>query len=104
SVAVIDRQRAGGVDSMNTTAHLTCVTDVDLTTLVKDFGIAPARGAGDAGRAAILEIDAIASREEIECNFDWTRGYKFAALTANAEDEAPRLRREAERGAGLGGG
>jgi len=102
SVAVIDRQRVGGVDSMNTTAHLTCVTDVDLTTLVKDFGIDHARAAWDAGLAAILEIDAIASREGIECNFDWARGYKFAALTANAEDEAPRLQREAGLATELG--
>lgn len=102
SVAVIDRQRAGGVDSMNTTAHLTCVTDADLTTLVKDFGIDHARAAWDGGLAAILEIEAIASREAIDCNFDWVRGYKFAALTANAEHEAPRLQREAAVATELG--
>ena len=54
TVAVIDRQRAGGVDSMNTTAHLTCVTDADLGTLVKDFGKDHARATWDAGLAAIL--------------------------------------------------
>jgi glycine/D-amino acid oxidase-like deaminating enzyme/nitrite reductase/ring-hydroxylating ferredoxin subunit len=101
-VAVIDRQRAGGVDSMNTTAHLTCVTDADLTTLVKDFGRDHARAVWDAGLAAILEIDAIRSREEIDCHFDWVRGYKFAALTANAEDEARRLQQEAALAAELG--
>jgi glycine/D-amino acid oxidase-like deaminating enzyme/nitrite reductase/ring-hydroxylating ferredoxin subunit len=101
-VAVIDRQRAGGVDSMNTTAHLTCVTDADLTVLVKDFGVDHARAVWDAGLAAILEIDEIASREQIDCGFDWVRGYKFAALTANAEEEAPTLRREAELAAELG--
>ena len=30
-VAVIDRRRCGGVDSAATTAHVTCVTDTDLT-------------------------------------------------------------------------
>ena len=34
TVAVIDRRRAGGVDSMSTTAHVTCVTDEDLSALV----------------------------------------------------------------------
>jgi len=102
TVAVIDRQRAGGVDSMNTTAHLTCVTDVDLSTLVNDVGVDHARAAWDAGLAAILEIDDIASREEIDCHFDWVPGYKFAALTANAEEEAPRLQQEARIAADLG--
>ena len=102
TVAVVDRRRAGGVDSMNTTAHLTCVTDLDLATLVKNFGVDHARAAWDAGLAAILEIDSIVSREEIDCHFDWVPGYKFAALTANAEDEAPRLRHEAALAAELG--
>ncbi len=101
-VAVIDRQRAGGVDSMNTTAHLTCVTDADLATLVKNFGKDHARATWDAGLAAILEIDAIVSREGIDCRFEWVRGYKFAALTANADDEAPRLQREAALAQELG--
>lgn len=94
-VAVIDRQRAGGVDSMHTTAHLTCVTDADLATLVKDLGTDHARAVWDAGLAAILEIETIVSREGIDCHFDWVPGYKFAALTADAEDEAPRLQHEA---------
>lgn len=102
TVAVIDRQRAGGVDSMNTTAHLTCVTDADLGTLVKDFGKDHARATWDAGLAAILEIDAIVSREGIDCGFDWVPGYKFAALTANADEEAPRLQREAALAQELG--
>lgn len=102
TVAVVDRRRAGGVDSMNTTAHLTCVTDLDLATLAKNFGVDHARAAWDAGLAAILEIESIVSREEIDCHFDWVRGYKFAALTANAEDEAPRLQHEAALAAELG--
>jgi len=102
TVVVIDRERAGGVDSMSTTAHLTCVTDGDLATLVKDFGVDHARAVWDAGLAAIVEIDAIVSRENIDCAFDWVPGYKFAALTSNAENEAARLRREAELAAELG--
>src|SRR5688500_10448078 len=37
-VAVLDRRRAGGVDSGHTTAHVTCVTDLDLSELVRTFG------------------------------------------------------------------
>jgi glycine/D-amino acid oxidase-like deaminating enzyme/nitrite reductase/ring-hydroxylating ferredoxin subunit len=96
NVAVIERRRAGGVDSMNTTAHLTCVTDADAATLIEHFGTDHARAVWDAGLAAILEIDDIRSREEVDCGFEWVRGYKFAALTANAEEEAPRLQREAQ--------
>ena len=33
TVAVIDRDRLGGVDTGHTTAHVTCVTDEDLTCL-----------------------------------------------------------------------
>jgi glycine/D-amino acid oxidase-like deaminating enzyme/nitrite reductase/ring-hydroxylating ferredoxin subunit len=101
-VALIDRARAGGVDSMHTTAHLTCVTDADLATLAKNFGCDHARAVWDAGVAAILEIDDIRSREAIDCHFEWVRGYKFAALTASAETEAPRLDREARLATELG--
>src|SRR5690242_1518291 len=37
-VAVIDRDRIGGVDTGHTSAHVTCVTDRDLAGLVEDFG------------------------------------------------------------------
>jgi len=38
TVAVINRARVGGVDSTLTTAHVTCVTDRDLSTLVRELG------------------------------------------------------------------
>ena len=73
-VAVIDRRRCGGVDSSLTTAHVTCVTDVDLSDLVKYFGRDDAWAAWDAGLAAIEKIDRIVRREEIDCEWTWVNG------------------------------
>jgi glycine/D-amino acid oxidase-like deaminating enzyme/nitrite reductase/ring-hydroxylating ferredoxin subunit len=102
TVAVIDRGRAGGVDTSRTTAHVTCVTDADLSELVKHFGRDHAQAAWDAGLAAMAEIDTIITTEAIDCHWAWVPGYKFAALTANAEEEATRLQREAALAAELG--
>jgi glycine/D-amino acid oxidase-like deaminating enzyme/nitrite reductase/ring-hydroxylating ferredoxin subunit len=89
SVAVIDRRRCGGVDSMLTTAHVTCVTDENLSALVKRFGRDHAWAAWDAGLAAIEQIDRIVGEEEIDCEWTWVNGYKHlppAALGAGAPD------------------
>jgi glycine/D-amino acid oxidase-like deaminating enzyme/nitrite reductase/ring-hydroxylating ferredoxin subunit len=94
-VAVIDRDRIGGVDTGHTTAHVTCVTDSDLTSLVNDFGRDHAQAVWDAGLAAIAEIDTIVENESIDCHWAWVPGYKFAALTGDAQKEADRLRKEA---------
>jgi glycine/D-amino acid oxidase-like deaminating enzyme/nitrite reductase/ring-hydroxylating ferredoxin subunit len=102
SVAVIDRSRAGGVDTGHTTAHLTCVTDLDLSELVRTFGRDHAQAVWDAGLAAIAEIDRIVGTESIDCNWEWVPGYKFAALTANSDEERPRLQKEAALAADLG--
>ena len=96
-VAVLERRRVGGVDTMATTAHVTCVTDLDLVDLVKSFGRDHAQAAWDAGLAAIAQIDAIVREESIECG--WTtpiRGIKYAAAGQDASSEADRLRQEAE--------
>ncbi len=102
SVALIDRGRIGGVDTGHTTAHLTCVTDLDLSELVTNFGRDHAQAVWDAGLAAIAEIDRIVGSENIDCHWEWVRGYKCAALTANAGQEGPRLQKEAAIAADLG--
>ena len=102
TVAVIDRGRCGGVDSGHTTAHVTCVTDLDLSELVNTFGRDHAQAAWDAGLAAIAQIDTIVGDEEIDCQWQWVPGYKFAALTADAEGEASRLQKEAALATELG--
>jgi glycine/D-amino acid oxidase-like deaminating enzyme/nitrite reductase/ring-hydroxylating ferredoxin subunit len=102
SVAVIDRDRAGGVDTGHTTAHLTCVTDLDLPELVEHFGRDHAQAVWDAGLAAIAEIETIVADEGIDCHWEWVPGYRFAAPAANGEEEGRRLEEEAALAADLG--
>jgi glycine/D-amino acid oxidase-like deaminating enzyme/nitrite reductase/ring-hydroxylating ferredoxin subunit len=102
TVAVIDRDRLGGVDTGHTTAHVTCVTDEDLTRLVKDFGRDHAQAVWDAGLAALAQIDTIIENESIHCHWAWVPGYKFAALTGDVEKERGRLQEEAATAAELG--
>ena len=104
TVAVIDRRRCGGVDSGLTTAHVTCVTDLELSELVKHFGRDHAWAVWDAGLAAIEQIDRIVRREEIACDWTWVPGYKH--LPAGETDEGGRqtrhLREEGALAADLG--
>jgi glycine/D-amino acid oxidase-like deaminating enzyme/nitrite reductase/ring-hydroxylating ferredoxin subunit len=95
SVAVIDRGRAGGVDSGLTTAHVTCVTDLDLTVMARSFGRDHARAVWDAGMAAIDQIEAIVDGEGIEC--EWTRipGYKHLPRGNHAASDVDRMKQEA---------
>jgi glycine/D-amino acid oxidase-like deaminating enzyme/nitrite reductase/ring-hydroxylating ferredoxin subunit len=95
-VAVIDRRRCGGVDSGLTTAHLTCVTDVNLSELVKHFGRDHAWAAWDAGLAAIDQIDRIVREEGIECDWSWVPGYMHAP-----RDGSDAARRQLEEDARL---
>ena len=101
-VAVIDRDRIGGVDTGHTSAHVTCVTDRDLARLVEDFGRDHAQAVWDAGLAAIAEIDTIVERESIDCHWAWVPGYKVAALDGDVQKEADRLRNEAAIASELG--
>jgi len=102
-VAVIDRRRAGGVDSALTTAHVTNVTDVDLSELVKSFGRDHAWAAWDAGLAAIEQIDRTIQREEIECEWTWVPGYKHAPAGVAADEKTRRhLQEEAALAGELG--
>lgn len=104
TVAVIDRRRCGGVDSGLTTAHVTCVTDVDLSALVKTFGRDHARAVWDAGLAAIDQIDRIVSAEDIDCEWTWVPGYKHLRVDGGTASPADvtHLREEAELAASLG--
>ena len=78
-VAVLERRRAGGVDTMSTTAHVTCVTDLSLTELVRNFGRDHAQAAWDAGLAAIAQIDSIVRNERLDCGWCFVDGVKHAA-------------------------
>src|ERR1700744_2896176 len=64
-VAVLERERFGGMDTGHTTAHLTYVTDSRITELVKSFGRDHARAVWESGQAAIDQIEGIVRNEEI---------------------------------------
>ena len=66
TVALIERERVASMDTGHTTAHLTCITDVELQELARNFGDDHAQAAWDAGAAAIDEIQKIVQDEQIE--------------------------------------
>jgi glycine/D-amino acid oxidase-like deaminating enzyme/nitrite reductase/ring-hydroxylating ferredoxin subunit len=78
-VAVLDRFEIGGVDTMCTTAHVTCVTDSDLHQLIDAFGRDHAQAVWDAGQAAIQQIETIVREETIACEWRRVTGYRFLA-------------------------
>ncbi|MGE3817859.1 MAG: FAD-dependent oxidoreductase [Isosphaeraceae bacterium] len=80
SVALLERDRCGGVDTGHTTAHLTAVTDQRLNELVKRFGRDQARAVWHAGAVAIDEIEAIVRQEGIDCEFRRVPGYLHAPI------------------------
>jgi glycine/D-amino acid oxidase-like deaminating enzyme/nitrite reductase/ring-hydroxylating ferredoxin subunit len=83
-VALLERRRCGGVDTGYTTAHLTCVTDSRLHSLVRTFGKDHARAVWEAGLASLDQIVANIRREEIDCDFNWVPGYLHAAPKESA--------------------
>jgi glycine/D-amino acid oxidase-like deaminating enzyme/Rieske Fe-S protein len=78
-VALVERNRCLSGDTACTTAHLTCVTDVLLSDLVKNFGRDHAQAVWDSQLAAIDTIDRIAWREQIKCQFEWVPAYLYRA-------------------------
>ena len=95
TVAVLERMRVGGVDSMATTAHVTCVTDKNLAELVSHFGRDHAQAVWDAGFAAIEQIEAIVNTERIDCHWKRVSGVKHLPLAADSQDDAKTLQEEA---------
>ena len=104
TVAVLERRRVGGVDSSATTAHVTCVTDIDLTALVKNFGRDHAQAAWDAGLAAIAQIDSNVRAERIACGWEWVDGVKHAPVGSSSPARVTHLQEEASLAAELGFG
>ena len=94
-VAVLERRRVGGVDTMSTTAHVTCVTDLDLSELVSNFGRDHAQAVWDAGLAAIAQIDAIVRDERIDCGWTFLDGVKHAPAGQTSERQTKHLEEEA---------
>ncbi len=93
SVALIERERCGNIDTGHTTAHLTAVTDLRLQEIARSFGRDAARAVWAAGMTAIERIRSLAETGGIDCDFETCTGYLHAA--APSEDPAA-LQREAD--------
>jgi glycine/D-amino acid oxidase-like deaminating enzyme/nitrite reductase/ring-hydroxylating ferredoxin subunit len=102
TVALIERDRVASIDTGHTTAHLTCITDVELQELARTFGDNHAQAAWDAGVAAIDEIERIVHDEGIECEFTRVPAYVHVCGDGLSQKEVSRLKKEASVGAKLG--
>src|SRR4029453_11158260 len=85
-----------------TTAHVTMVTDMRLSELVKAFGREHAQATWDAGLAAIGQIEDIARRENIECRFAWVPNYLHLPRVTAAKVDDVDFREEAALPSDLG--
>jgi len=103
SVALLERDRCGRVDTGHTTAHLTYVTDTKLSQLVKTFGKVHAQAAWDAGRAAIDQIESLIQEEQLDCGHRIVPGYLHAPWKKEwTKAERDQFREEAELARELG--
>src|SRR5581483_7790825 len=102
SVALLEREQFVSRDTGHTTAHLTYVTDVRLSELVRNFGENHAQAAWDAGLAAIQQIQENVKTEAIACELVSVPGYLHAPANAADADEIERLKRDAELAAQFG--
>jgi glycine/D-amino acid oxidase-like deaminating enzyme/nitrite reductase/ring-hydroxylating ferredoxin subunit len=102
TVALIERERLASMDTGHTTAHLTCITDVELQELAGNFGDDHAQAAWDAGAAAIDEIERIVQGEGIECEFTRVPAYVHVCVDGFSQKEISRLKKEASTAAKLG--
>ena len=102
SVVVLERDRIGGGETGQTTAHLTCQTDTRLQELVDQFGRDHAQAVWDAGISAMDQIQEIAQTEGIDCELAQIPGFLVAARDKDAQKEAGILQQEAMLASELG--
>jgi glycine/D-amino acid oxidase-like deaminating enzyme/nitrite reductase/ring-hydroxylating ferredoxin subunit len=101
-VALLERGRIGGFDTVNTTAHLTCVTDTRISKLAAVFGKDATKTVWDGGRAAMDQIFTNIRDEGIKCDFEWIPGYYHAPLDGNVAKEIKSLQQDAQLADELG--
>nr|MBA3403477.1 FAD-dependent oxidoreductase [Gemmatimonadaceae bacterium] len=89
-VIVIDDGQIGGGETGRTTAHITASLDDRYYEIEKLHGEDGARSAFESHSAAIDRIEAIASLEDIDCDFERLDGYLFLG----GEDKKKMLERE----------
>jgi glycine/D-amino acid oxidase-like deaminating enzyme/nitrite reductase/ring-hydroxylating ferredoxin subunit len=102
TVALIERGRCGGFDTLNTTAHITAVTDSPLTQLAERFGKDGAWAAWQAGFAAMQQIASNIQEERIACDFKWVSGYRHLPGRQAPKAEHRALWKESELARELG--
>jgi glycine/D-amino acid oxidase-like deaminating enzyme/nitrite reductase/ring-hydroxylating ferredoxin subunit len=101
-VALLERGRLASIDTASTTAHLSCVVDLPMSSLIKSFGADHARAVWDAGLAAITQIAEIVDEANLDTRFAWVRGYLHAPVGAPEHEQWHWLDREAQATADLG--
>ena len=102
TIALIERGQVASIDTGHTTAHLTCVTDVQLQELARNFGNDHAQAAWDAGAAAIEEIEKIVEEEGSDCEFTRVPAYLHVRVDGSSKKDASSLKKEADVAAKLG--
>jgi glycine/D-amino acid oxidase-like deaminating enzyme/nitrite reductase/ring-hydroxylating ferredoxin subunit len=94
-IVVLERERCGSTDTGHTSAHLTMVTDLRPSELVKRFGRDHAQAAWDAGLAAIAHINDVVRERAIDCDFEWVEGYLHAPASEEPTKDEHRFKEEA---------
>ena len=94
SVALLERDCCGGVD----TGHTTCIS-LSLPTFAFTSwwivsGAYACQAAWDAGRAAIDQIDEIVQEEDLSCEFTWVPGYLHACRGDSSAGDRKQLERD----------
>ena len=102
TVALLERNTCATLDTGHTTAHLTCVTDMPLSDLVKNFGPDHARAVWDAGLAATEQIEEIIAHKRIDCEFRHVPGFLHGKLEDPQTDEREYFQNETLLAAHLG--
>jgi glycine/D-amino acid oxidase-like deaminating enzyme/nitrite reductase/ring-hydroxylating ferredoxin subunit len=101
-VALLEREALAEIDTGHTTAHLTMVTDLRLTELVKQFGRDHAQAVWDAGLAAVATIHSIINDLHIDCNFAWVPGYIHTPIGQPSDNSAAAFKEDASLATELG--
>jgi glycine/D-amino acid oxidase-like deaminating enzyme/nitrite reductase/ring-hydroxylating ferredoxin subunit len=94
-VALLEREALAEIDTGHTTAHLTMVTDLRISTLAKNFGRDHAQAAWDAGLAAVAMIHSIVDDLNIACDFAWVPGYIHTPIGHPAGNSAASFKDDA---------
>lgn len=100
-VALLERDRCGQKNNAGATAHLTFVSDLRISQLVRSHGMENARSIWNAGLTALRQIEEIVANDRIDCDFTTVPGYLTARIGAE-EDETAELEAEARLVAELG--